>query len=161
MQVRSYQGIASAMPKALCCEYAFRHCLLESPSLWTVPDDLDLTSVLAHSLQRNLHIPLLLQAEEFFSPLNQQNAVVGAQVIQCERFQFALRVHAIKINVIEIRSRTAILMHQGEGRTGHVFFGGCVKRRRDSFYQRGLACAEIAAQEHQLWRGKHLGQRAT
>src|SRR5260370_33446184 len=99
MYCGSYQGIASAMPKALWYEYAFRRCIPASLSLLTVAHDHDLPFVFAHTLQRNLDIPLLPQARELFSPLNQQNAVVGAQVVQRERFQFASRVRAVKIAV--------------------------------------------------------------
>ena len=80
--------------------------------------------MLAHSLQDNLHIPLPHQPRKFLSPLDQQNAVLRAQVIQAERLQFSLRVDAIKIDVIEIGARSAIFMHQREGGTGDVFLRG-------------------------------------
>ena len=63
-------------------------------------DDPDPPPVLSVPLQRNLHIPLAIEARKFLSPLNQQNASLRAQIIQPQRLQLTLRIDAVKINVI-------------------------------------------------------------
>src|SRR5271167_3887163 len=74
----------------------------------TLNADLDPPSVLALALQRNFHIPVPQQSWKFLSPLDQQNTVVRAQIIQPERFQLPQCVNAIEINVVEIGARPAI-----------------------------------------------------
>ena len=59
--------------------------------------------VLPILLQRNFDIPLALQTRKFLSPLDQQNASVGAQIIQPQRLQLALRIDAVKIDVINVQ----------------------------------------------------------
>src|SRR6185437_8126423 len=80
----------------------------------------DFPLVLGNSLEGNLHIPFSLKARELFSPLNQQNAVVGHQIIEAERFQLTLSIDAVQIDVIKHHRRAAIFMNEGEGRTGNV-----------------------------------------
>src|SRR3984885_2916991 len=70
--------------------------------------------------QHNLHISLAQQPRKLFSPLDQQNAVVGTQIIESKRLQFSLRIDAVEIDVVEIGMRSAIFVHQGEGRTGRL-----------------------------------------
>src|SRR5712672_743424 len=110
---------------------------LQSPR-WTLAHDPDLTSVLAHTFQRNFHISLAQQSRKFLSPLNQQNAVSCTQIIEGQGVEFPQRVDAVKINVVKMGSGSVIFVDQREGRTGDVFFGGRLERRGDSLYQRGL-----------------------
>lgn len=49
--------------------------LFRRRALETLAADFDPAFVLAFALQRNLYIPVLLQARKLFSPLDQQNAV--------------------------------------------------------------------------------------
>ena len=58
-----------------------------------------------HSLQRNLHIALALEACELLSPLYQENAVAADKVIESQRLQLARRINSVQINVIEVGLR--------------------------------------------------------
>ncbi len=49
--------------------------------LWRLTTNPDLSSALPFPLQGNLHIPLSQEARELFSPLDQQNAVICAQIV--------------------------------------------------------------------------------
>src|ERR1700731_2749633 len=109
-------------------------------------EDLDSAPILAVPLQRNLYVPLALQARKFLSPLDQQNTVLGAQIIEGESFKLARSVDTIEIDMEEISPRPAILVHQREGGTGNIFFLGRLERGSNSFDQRGLAGPEIPAQ---------------
>src|SRR5579864_6350811 len=104
---------------------------LQQPPRQPLAADPDSPAALPFPLQRNLYVPLAQQPRKFLSPLDQQNTIVGAQVIQSERFQFARRVDAVKINVIEVGAGPAIFMHQRKGGTGDVFLRGRFERRRD------------------------------
>jgi len=116
--------------------------------------------VLAFPLKPDFHIALRPKPAEFLSPLDQQNAVVGTQIIQAERFQFPQGIDAVKIDVIESGLRAAILMHQGKGGTGDVFFGGSPKGGCDALDQGSFSRAQIAAQKHQF-RGREEGSERT
>ncbi len=94
-------------------------------------------------LKRNLHVTLPHQARELLSPFDQKDAVLRAQIVECQRVQLPLGIDAVKIDVIEIRPRPAIFMHQGKRRTGNVFLGRRLECRRNPLDQRGLAGSEI------------------
>ena len=130
---------------------------MSSPKL---SSDVDPALILACPLQRNLHIPLLHEPRKLFSPLDQQDAVFGAQIIQSERFEFALRVDAIEIDMEKIGARSTVFVDEREGGAGDILFGGCIERSGDSLDQRGLTRAEIAAQEDEFGRSEKFCERS-
>jgi hypothetical protein len=122
--------------------------------------DPDPPPIFARPLQRNLHIPLAKEARKFFSPLDQQNAVFRAEIIEAKSLQLARGVDPIEIDVVKIGARSAILMHERERGAGDGVFFRRFESGGDSFDQRGFSGAEIAAQQHQPGRRKQPGQAA-
>ena len=54
----------------------------------------------------------------------------------------------------------AVFVHQGKGRAGDVLGRRGLESLRNTFDQRGLARAQVAAQQHQLGWSEHPGQSA-
>src|SRR5258708_2984421 len=121
-------------------EYAAGATLIRSP-------DLDVPFILAGVLNRNLHVPILLEAGKLFSPLDQENAVCVHQIVQSQGVQFALRVNAIKIDVVERNLRAAVFVNQSKRRAGDAVSFRSLEAFSNAFDQRGLPCSQIAAQQ--------------
>ena len=51
--------------------------------------------------ERDFQVTLLQKPRKLLTPLDQKNALVAAQIVECECFQFAHRIDAIQIDVIE------------------------------------------------------------
>src|SRR5579862_1481929 len=123
--------------------------------------DCDLPSILACPLQSNLQIPLANEARKLLSPLDQQNAALRAQIVETERLQLSRGVDTVKIDVVKIGARAAILVDEREGGAGNVVFVRRLESGSNSLHQRGLSRSEIAAQQHQLGRRKRFCQTAS
>src|SRR5579862_6226138 len=83
---------------------------------------LDFPVILPNPFECDLDVPIAREARKLLSPLYQENAVLGDQVIQPQRLQLPRRVNPIQINVIEVYDGSMIFVHQREGGAGHVFF---------------------------------------
>src|SRR5579871_4277500 len=108
--------------------------------------------VFADFLNRNLYIPVTDEALKFLSPLDEQNAVVGNQIVKAEGFELAWRIHAVEVNVIEASLRAAIFVDESKCRAGDVFLRGSAKGFGNAFDQSSFACAEVAAQQDKFGR---------
>jgi len=109
-------------------------------------------------LDHDLHIPLAHETWEFLTPLDQQNAVLRTKIIEGQRVELARSVDSIQIDVVKIRLRPAIFVHQRERRAGNVFLRRRLKCRCDPFDQSGLSRPEIAPEQHQFRRAEQLRQ---
>ena len=76
-----------------------------------------------HSYQRNLDIPLALEAFELLSPLYQENAVIGDEVVESQRLKFPRSIDSVKVDVIEIDLRTAVFVDQCKCGAGNFLRG--------------------------------------
>ena len=137
-RLRALRGIVPAV-----CRWS-RTRLPQAP---TLTDDTDPPPVLPVPLQRNLHIPLPLQPRKLLSHSISKTLPSARRSSSAERLQFPRRIHAVKIDVIKISPRTAILMHQREGRAGDVFFRSRSEASGDSLNQRGFPRPKIASQQ--------------
>ena len=109
---------------------------------------MDSTNPFIHLLEGDLCLPIAPQAGEFVSPLDEQDAVGGEQVIEGERFQFALGVNALEVNVIERNAGTPVFVDQGESGTRHVFRSSGLEAFGNSLDQGRFPGSEIAAEKH-------------
>lgn len=112
-------------------------------------------SLVPYPLQGDFCVLIALQARELLSPLDQENAVFGDQVIEAEGLKLARRVYPIEINVIDVDFRPAILMHQSEGWASDVVGGSSMESLGNAFDQGGLARTQFTTQKDQLGRSKH------
>lgn len=103
---------------------------------------------------------LALEAHELLSPLYQENTVIGDQVVEPQGFQLSRCIDSVQIDVIEAGLWATVLVDQGERWAGDILSGRRPEGFRNTFDQRSLAGAEVAAQKHQLGRSKHPGQGA-
>src|SRR5215469_13422173 len=101
-------------------------------------------------LDRNLHVPLADEALEFLSPLDEQNAASIHQVIEGQGIQFALGIDAVQVDVIKRQLRSAVFVNEREGRAGNALRLRSAKALGNAFYQGGLPCPQIAAEEHDV-----------
>src|ERR1039457_4052515 len=88
-----------------------------------------------------------------------QGAGLGEELVEPKRVELARRVDAVKIDVEQVHLGAAILVDEGERRAGHIVLRSRVETFGDAFHQRGLAGAEIAAQDdhaHRLQRGRQF-----
>src|SRR5207237_9598151 len=92
-----------------------------------------LPSLIPYPFQSEFCVLIALQARELLSPLDQENAVFGDQVIEAEGLKLARRVYPIEINVIDVDFRAAILMHQSEGWAGDVVGGSSMESLGNAF----------------------------
>src|SRR2546428_4370977 len=72
-------------------------------------------SLIPYPLQSDFCVLIALQARELLSPLDQENAVFGDQVIETERLKLARRAYPIQLNVIDVDFRDPLLILQSEG----------------------------------------------
>src|SRR5271167_3274804 len=99
-------------------------------------------------LQTDFNVAFLPEAGKLFAPLQQhQVAVFDEEFIEAERVEFAGGVQAIEINVEQIHLAAAEFVDEGEGGAGDVVLRCGLKAFGDALHQRGLARAEIAAQD--------------
>src|SRR5438309_2840713 len=122
--------------------------------------NLNFSVVFPNPFESDLDVPVAHKTRKLLSPLYQENAVFGEQVVESKGFQLPWRVNTIQVNVIQSRSRSAIFVHQRKGGAGDIFFRGSLKSCGNPLDKRGLACAQVAAQQHQLWRREQFGQRS-
>ena len=100
------------------------------------------------SLQGDFHILIALQAGELRSPLYQQDAVGREQIVKAERFQVALGIDAVKVNVVERGEGSAVFVDEGKGRAGHILSARGSEAFRDPLDEGCLARSEVTAQQH-------------
>ncbi len=121
----------------------------------------DSALVFARAFECNFKISFALKARKLLAPFDQENVILAHQIVEPERFEFALCVDAVKIYVIERGLWTAVFVDERERGAGDVVFGCGVECLGNSFDQGGLASAEITSEQNDLWRGKHLRQVTT
>jgi hypothetical protein len=132
---------------------------LRSFDLSVIRLDYDSTIVATFMLDAYLSITLTHEPLKLLSPLDQQDAVWGHQVVKCERVEFALCIDAVEIDVIESHNRAAIFMDQGKRRASNVISFGRLKAFGNAFDHSGLPCSQIAAQKHDA-PGSELGSES-
>ena len=79
--------------------------------------------------------------------------------VQAQGVELARRVDAVEIDVEEVDLRAVVLVNQGKGRAGNVVVRRGMQTLGNALYQRGLAGAEVAAQDDHarvLQRGRQL-----
>src|SRR5690242_12523765 len=123
--------------------------------------DQEAAVVLAGAFNRDFDVAVTHKAGKFFAPLDEQNRVISDEVIEAERLQLTRRIHAVKINVVDVHLGAAIFVYQGKGWAGHILLAGSLKTFCDTFDESSLAGAQIAAQQHQPRRGESGGQIAS
>ena len=100
--------------------------------------------VVPNPFQPDLDIVVTDKAPKLFSPLYEENAVFRDQVVETQGFQLAGRINPIQIDMIEIRPRTPVLVHQGERGAGDIFFRSGLEGGGNSLNERGFARTQIA-----------------
>src|SRR5262249_834181 len=147
--------------KGLGWSHGMRHSVAGQPGWGSETLDFDVTLVFPHTLERNFNVPFPAEAVELLSPLYQQDAVLREQVIESKGFKLPWRIDAIKIDVIEVRGRTAIFVDQSKRGTGDIVSGGRLKRFGDSLHQCRLPCAQVSAQQDDSRSSQHSSQLAS
>jgi len=109
---------------------------------------------------RNLHVALLHEPLELFSPLDEQDALRGHQIVKGQRVELALRVNTIKIDMKERDLGAAVFVDKSERGTGDIFSFSCLEAFSNTFDHGGLSRSQIAAQEHDAARLEISGQAA-
>jgi hypothetical protein len=90
-------------------------------------------------------------------PFNYHRGLGGQRLVEAERGNLSRILDTVKVDVVE-RATAPVFMDKSECRAGHVLFAGHTQSGSDTFYQRGLARAEFALQEHQAGWRKMRGQ---
>src|SRR5664280_449900 len=120
----------------------------------------NLPLLVALALEADFHVALLLEAGGLLSPLQQhQVAGLGEEFVEAQRVELARRVDAVEVDVEQVHLGAAILVDEGERRAGDIVLRSGVETFGDAFHQRGLAGAEIAAQDdhtRSLQRGRQF-----
>src|SRR5579871_5945325 len=115
----------------------------------TVAGDEEAAIGVAGALDGDFDVSVVNEARKFFAPLDEENGVIGDQVVEPKGFELAGRVHAVEINVIDVHVGAAVFVDQSEGGAVHVLLRGGVKAFGDAFDESSFAGAKIAAQENQ------------
>ena len=88
-----------------------------------------------------------------------QVAGLGEEFVEAQCVELARRVDAVQIDVELVHLGAAILVDEGERGAGDIVLRSGVQAFGDAFHQRGLAGAEIAAQDdhaRRLQRGRQF-----
>src|SRR5690349_22602221 len=83
-------------------------------------------------------------------PFDEHERFGGENVIPPDVRELVWTAQAIKVEVIHRRASTGELVHQGEGRTGHVVRHAVPAA--DGTRECRLAGAELTAERHEQWR---------
>src|SRR5215813_2468640 len=83
---------------------------------------------------------------QLLRPLDRQHAL-HPKLFQAKIVDLSRIVETVQIDVNERDAPAAILLHQGEGRTAHLF-GRDAQTFGQTAYERGLPSAEIADEQH-------------
>src|SRR6185312_2147527 len=103
-------------------------------------------------LNRNLRVPLFCESGKLFSLFDEQDALGDHQIIKCKRVEFALRVNAIKIDVVERHCGAAVLVDERKRWAGNIFGLSGLESFSNAFDHGGLPCPQIAAQQNDAAR---------
>src|SRR5581483_3114488 len=79
------------------------------------------------ALNHNFHIAFFAEALEFLAPLDDDKAARADEIVNAKRLQFTLGIDAVKVYVIDIGFRRAVLMDEGESRAGNFLLRGRLK----------------------------------
>ena len=72
----------------------------------------------------------------------------ASKVVEAKRFQFALGIDAVKVDVVQGGAGSAVFVDEREGRAGHVLGASGFEAFRDPLHQGRLSRSEVAAQQH-------------
>src|ERR1043166_331670 len=115
--------------------------------------------VSALMLNRNLHVALFDEPLKLLSPFDQQDALRGHQVVERQRVELALRVDAVKIDVIESHLRPAVFVDERKRWAGHIFGLSGLEPFSNTFDHGGLPCSQVTTQKHDA-SGLELGSES-
>src|SRR5580658_1649381 len=168
-QVQMIENALWAMSAVRCWQSTLRQTVLRSPDpvnpLDSTGGHLDSAVIFCRSffrdlLQGDLHVLVAFEARELLSPLYQQDAVWGEQVVEAEGFQVALGIDPVKVNVVQGGARSAVFVDEGEGWAGHVLGASGPEAFSDTLHQGRFSRSEVAAQQHDERRGPFGGELA-
>src|SRR5689334_9886195 len=100
-------------------------------------------------LQRERHAAAREPIARAVRPLHEHERARAEDLVPRERVELLRAVEAVEVEMVDRRSGRLVLLHQREGRAGHL--AGDAVPLADRLNERRLPCAELTGERDEQW----------